>query len=71
MPLLLTTAETLAGAAMDGWASLKRQTARRRTAAALSALDGRTLTDIGLCRGEILSVAYGTGVERRRGPWHE
>jgi uncharacterized protein YjiS (DUF1127 family) len=51
---------------MDGWASLERQAARRRTVAALSALDGRTLTDIGLCRGEILSIAYGVGVERRR-----
>jgi uncharacterized protein YjiS (DUF1127 family) len=71
MSLLLITAETLARAAMDGWASLKRQAARRRTVVALSALDGRTLTDIGLCRGEILSVAYGTCVERRRGPWHE
>jgi uncharacterized protein YjiS (DUF1127 family) len=71
MSLLLITAETLARAAMDGWASLKRQAARRRTVVALSALDGRTLTDIGLCRGEILSVAYGTGVEHRRGPWHE
>ncbi len=66
MPLLLTAAETLARAAMDGWASLERQAARRRTVAALSALDGRTLTDIGLCRGEILSIAYGVGVERRR-----
>jgi hypothetical protein len=42
MSLLLITAETLARAAMDGWASLKRQAARRRTVVALSALDGRT-----------------------------
>jgi uncharacterized protein YjiS (DUF1127 family) len=43
-------------------------TARRRKAAvaALSALDDRSLRDIGLRRGEILSAVYRTGAARRR-----
>ncbi len=51
--------------------SLKKRTARRRTVAALAALDNRTLNDIGIRRGEILSTVYGTGADRLRGPLHE
>ncbi len=43
-----------------GWA------AKRRTAAALAALDNNTLKDIGIERTEILSVVYGSRDRLRR-----
>jgi uncharacterized protein YjiS (DUF1127 family) len=74
MTLMMTAAAMLARAAWaakNGWANLETRAARRRTVTALAALDGRTLADIGLRRGEILSVVYGGGLERRRGPMHD
>ncbi len=39
---------------------------RRAAAAALSALDGHMLRDIGLDRSEIMSMAYGRGLDPTR-----
>jgi uncharacterized protein YjiS (DUF1127 family) len=52
-------------------ASARRASKRSsRTRAAVAALDRRTLADIGICPGEILSVAQDIGLDRLRCPPH-
>jgi uncharacterized protein YjiS (DUF1127 family) len=60
----------ISAAAKAAWAKWRKRAATRRTIAELSALDDRTLVDIGIHRSEILSVGWGIGFDRIRRPRH-
>ena len=59
-------AGSLAEIALTAFAGLRRRIAARSTLAKLSALDDRTLRDIGLDRSELASVSFHVPFERRR-----
>jgi len=59
-------AGSLTATALKAFVGLRRHIAARSTFAQLSALDDRTLRDIGLDRSELASVSFYGRLERRR-----
>lgn len=49
------------------WRAFRSFKARRRTILSLSQLSDHDLKDIGIARSEIVSIAYGSVADRRRG----
>lgn len=56
----------LAGLGVRAWRTWLQKRAQRKTVQILSALDCRTLKDIGVAPGEIESVVYGNPRDRIR-----
>lgn len=60
----------LAASLMAAYSAFRSYRARRRTVLSLSKLSEHDLKDIGITRSEIVSIAYGSQQERRRGHDH-
>ena len=65
-PLAGGAARSIAGMAAKAFVEVRKQLAIRATVAELRSLDDRTLSDIGLHRSEIDSIAW-VGFDRIRG----
>lgn len=57
----------LAASVVAAWRAFRSHRARRLTVLKLSKLNEHELKDIGITRSEIVSIAYGSPGERRRG----